>query len=85
MTVYNDDTNKPEVGKGLNKRAVVKLDGYWPSDKTTRQPIKDPEHIGVTNYVATLKRSTTKIGARFLDYIPLTGTCVFEVSNSVSC
>ena len=61
------------------------LDGYWPLDKTTRQPIKDPEHIGITNYVATLRRSTSKIGARFLDYIPLKGTCVFEVGDPAIC
>ena len=84
--MYSDDSEKPPVGLGLNKRAIVKLNGYWPTDKSTRQPIKDPEHVAMVSYVATLKKSTAKIGATFIDYIPVTGTCVFEVSvttNSV--
>ena len=78
--MYCDDSEKPPVGLGLNKRAIVKLNGYWPTDKSTRQPIKDPEHVAMVSYVATLKKSTAKIGATFIDYIPVTGTCVFEVS-----
>lgn len=81
VSVYNDDTDKPVVGEGLNKRAIVKLDGYWPANKTTRELITDPDQLAKINYVATLKRCTERIGAKFHDYIPLTGTCVFEVSE----
>ena len=79
VTVYPDDSVKPQVGVGLNKRAQVQLSGYWPICKTTRQPIKDPERLAQMDYVTKLKRSTSKIGAIFQDYIPDTGTCIFEV------
>lgn len=35
------------------------------------------------NYVEKLRRSTARIGATFHDYIPGTGSCVFEVSLRV--
>lgn len=79
VTVYPDDGIKPQVGVGLNKRAQVQLSGYWPICKTTRQPIKNPDRLAQMDYVTKLKRSTSKIGAIFQDYIPDTGTCIFEV------
>ena len=85
VTVYPDEGTciKPPVGQGLNKRARVRLAGYWPICKTTRKPIKDPERLAQMDYVAKLKRSTTKIDAKFVDYIVETGTCVFEVIRFV--
>ena len=71
---------KPPQGEGLNKRAVISLSGYWPVCKTTRQPIKDPQKLADLGYVEKLRSSTAKIGARFCDYHPETGTCVFEVT-----
>lgn len=40
ITIYPDDTCKPTVGTGLNKKAEVTLDATWPIDKSNRQPIK---------------------------------------------
>ncbi len=84
VTVYSDDCSidKPPVGMGLNKKARIRLDGYWPICKTNRVPIKDPDRLGEMDYVGKLRRSTEKIGARFIDYIPQNGTCIFEVSIS---
>lgn len=82
VTVYPDDIDKPPVGEGLNKHAQIRLDGYWPICKTTRQPIHDPERLAQMNYVGKLKKSTSKIGAVFVDYLPDTGTCIFRVSYS---
>ena len=79
IVVYLEDRGKPPEGEGLNKRAFVTLEGSWPFCKTTREPIKDPRRLERMKYVETLKRSTAKIGATFHDYIPETGTCIFEV------
>ena len=80
VSVYPKDAGKPPVGEGLNKRAVIRLDGYWPICKTTRQPIRDAKRLTQVNYVATLKKSTAKIDATYVDYLPETGSCIFRVS-----
>ena len=77
--MYPEDQAKPSVGEGLNRRAIVTLEGCWPVCKTTREYIRDPERIASTGYHDKLKRSTEKLGARFLDYSPETGSCSFEV------
>ena len=83
VQVYPDDDKKPPVGSGLNKRAIVHLEGNWPVDKTTREIVTDPDRISKMGYVNKLKRSTAKIGAAFIDYLPENGTCVFQVG--VAC
>ena len=79
VVVYPEDDAKPLIGEGLNKRAIVTLEGCWPVCKTTREHIKDPERIISTNYSEKLKKSTEKLGAKFLNYSPETGSCSFEV------
>ena len=79
VQVYPDDEDKPPVGKGLNKTAIVRLEKNWPVDKTTREMVTDPDRIEKMGYVNKLKRSTAKIGATFIDYFPESGTCVFQV------
>ena len=83
VAVYPDDVGKPPVGSGLNKVAIVRLEGNWPVDKTTREKVKDPVRIEKMGYVTKLKRSTAKIGATFKDYDPETGTCIFQVGVAV--
>ena len=79
-SVYPEGAVKPPQGEGLNKRAQIRLDGYWPICKTTRQPIRDPERVAKTNYVELLKKKVAQLGAVFVDYIPDTGSCIFRVS-----
>lgn len=80
ITIYPDDENKPPMGEGLNKRAQVTLDAVWPMDKTTRLPIKSPTQLRELAYQDRLERASAKIGAKFCDYLPETGSWVFEVS-----
>ena len=79
VAVYPDDRGKPPVGQGLNKKAIVKLERNWPVDKSTREVVQDLDRLERMGYAEKLRKSTTKIGATFLDYVPETGTCVFEV------
>jgi len=39
-----DNVDKPPPSSGLNVRVRVELDGCWPIDKATREPIKDESY-----------------------------------------
>ena len=85
ISIYPDDSDKPEVGQGLNRRAEVTLNGVWPTDKTTRLPIKSPERIKNMDWERTVETKTHNLpgGAKFLEYRPDDGAWVFSVSNEV--
>lgn len=82
ITIYPDDDDKPPVGEQLNKKAQVTLDCVWPVDKTTRSTICNLTRLNDMNYRDRLERASAKIGATFIDYLPETGSWVFEVSMS---
>ncbi|KAF9780056.1 nucleoporin autopeptidase-domain-containing protein [Thelephora terrestris] len=50
-----DNADKPPAGSGLNVRARVELDGCWPVDKATREPIKDESHPQMVKHLKRLK------------------------------
>lgn len=81
MVVYPDEMEgaKPEVGNGLNKPAIVSMERIWPTDKTTRELIKDEERLKKMDYAKQLRRWVTKIQGEFLDYQCEKGTCIFKV------
>ncbi|XP_030055686.1 nuclear pore complex protein Nup98-Nup96 isoform X2 [Microcaecilia unicolor] len=81
VIVYLDDSQKPPIGKGLNRRAEVTLDGVWPMDKTTRCLIKSPERLAEMSYESRLEAVSRKQGACFKDYRPETGSWVFKVAH----
>ncbi|XP_054715876.1 nuclear pore complex protein Nup98-Nup96-like [Uloborus diversus] len=81
INVYPNDKEKPSIGEGLNRKAVVILEGIWPTDKTTHSPIKDPERISSSGYAEKIASRTSRIGAKFIDYIPVTGSWIFEVDH----
>ena len=79
ITIYPDEDYKPVVGRGLNRRAQVTLDCVWPTDKTTNLPIKNTDKLLQMSYMDRLERASHRIGAKFIDYRPETGSWVFEV------
>ncbi|XP_078323949.1 nuclear pore complex protein Nup98-Nup96-like isoform X3 [Crassostrea virginica] len=81
VIVYPDDDNKPPEGEELNRKAEITLDCVWPTDKTTRSFIKDPERLKTLGYHEKMEEITARIGGRFLDYRPETGSWVFEVKH----
>ena len=50
-----DNVDKPPSGSGLNVRAKVELEGCWPVDKATREPIKDENHPLMVKHLKRLK------------------------------
>lgn len=81
VIIYQDDENKPPLGEGLNRKAIVTLDRIWPNDKTTKQPITNPDRIAATNFVTKLQRACAKLNTQFIDYRPDTGSWVFNVEH----
>ncbi|XP_053400747.1 nuclear pore complex protein Nup98-Nup96-like [Mercenaria mercenaria] len=81
VIVYPDDDNKPEVGEGLNKRAEITLDCVWPRDKSIGTPIKSPEKLKAMRWQDKIEENSLKVGAKFIDYRPETGSWVFEVKH----
>ena len=59
--------------------AEVTLDCVWPTDKATRQPVTNPERLVNMRWSQKIEQITIKMGARFLEYRPDTGSWVFEV------
>uniref|UniRef100_A0A8R1U0N8 Nuclear pore complex protein Nup98-Nup96 n=1 Tax=Onchocerca volvulus TaxID=6282 RepID=A0A8R1U0N8_ONCVO len=81
VIVYPDDNFKPPVGQELNRFAEVSLDRVWPRDKKTKEYITDPLRLEEMGYRAKLERASLKMGAKFKDYRPETGTWVFTVPH----
>jgi len=71
VIVYKDDAKKHELGKGLNKPAIVELLGIFPPRKST-----SPE-----KYKERVKQRTQDIGATFLDYSIDKGIWRFRVEH----
>ncbi|KAE8887321.1 hypothetical protein PF003_g28592 [Phytophthora fragariae] len=71
VIVYKDDEKKHELGKGLNKPAIVELLGIFPPRKSA-----SPE-----KYKERVKQRTQDIGATFLDYSTDKGIWRFRVEH----
>lgn len=57
------------------------MDRVWPNDKTTKQPITNPDRIAATNFVLKLQRACAKLNSQFVDYRSDTGSWVFNVDH----
>mgnify|MGYP002386223020 FL=1 len=77
IEVYPDGTEKPHVGKGLNKTAVVTLEKCWPKDPKTGKFIKEPSRR-VERFIKKLR---VRSGTKFVSYHVNTGQWSFEVDS----
>ncbi|POM70517.1 Nuclear pore complex protein, partial [Phytophthora palmivora] len=71
VIVYRDDEKKHELGKGLNKPAIVELQGIFPPRKSSSSD----------KYKDRVKQRTQDIGASFLDYSVEKGIWRFRVEH----
>ena len=53
----------------------------WPVDKTSQSSVKSPEKLVNLNYEEKLQKACLKLGARFVEYRPETGSWVFKVDH----
>jgi len=81
VIVYPDDGCKPPQGEGLNRKAQITLDKVWPVDKSNKSAIKSPERLHKMDYAEKLERASLRLGARFMEYRPETGSWVFKVDH----
>ena len=69
---------KAPLGTGLNVPARVSLEGCWPVDRATREPLRDESHPRVKQHINKLRN---KKETDFVSYDALTGTWTFEVQH----
>lgn len=81
INVYPDDSKKPPVGQGLNRKAQVTLDNVYPRRADTNTLIQDTQELLQMNFAEKLRKITVKKGAKFVDYRPETGSWVFKVDH----
>ena len=61
--MYPDDSTKPPLNYGLNRKAEITLDGVWPTDKSTREFIKSPQRLAAIRFDERLEKATQKMDA----------------------
>ena len=81
VIVYPDDLNKPQLGEGLNRSAQITLDNVWPFDKSSGDTIRSPDRLRNMSYEEKLEGASNRLGARFIEYRPETGSWVFKVCS----
>lgn len=81
VIIYPDESEKPPLGEGLNRRAIVTLDRVWPRDKSEKRPITDPERLAKMEYEWKLRRVCDKHNTKFIEYRPSSGSWVFRVEH----
>ncbi|KAF2479183.1 nuclear protein 96-domain-containing protein [Neohortaea acidophila] len=77
-TVYQDDQDKPAMGKALNVPSTIYLENSWPRSHGGRKPVTTKSGKEYEKHIARLKRVG---GTHFLNYDPATGVWSFKVDH----
>lgn len=77
--IYANLPNRPKRGEGINVRARITCFNCYPVDKSTRKPIKDPNHQLVKRHIERLKKNPN---SKFESYDADSGTYVFIVNHA---
>lgn len=80
LSLYSNANEKPLVGKGLNVKARVSCYNCYPLNKSTREPIKDPNHTLMKRHIERLKNTAN---THFEAFDPQTGTYSFTVDHAL--
>lgn len=85
VTIYPDETDRPNEGEELNCQAIISLIGVYPIDRSKCQhsgeEVTDPQRLLEMNYGNYLEEMTKKFQGHFLDYDVHTGTWSFRVEH----
>ena len=77
-TVYQEDSDKPAVGKALNVPSTIFLDNSWPRSHGGKKPVNAKSGREYDKHIARLKRVS---GTHFLSYNSDTGVWSFRVDH----
>ncbi len=77
-TVYQDDADKPSMGKSLNVPSTIYLEQSWPRAHGGQRAINAKSGKAYDKHVARLKRVN---GTHFVNYDPDTGVWSFKVDH----
>lgn len=80
VVVYADDTNKPPLGQGLNKPAVITLEHVCKVDRRGNKLV-DPTNPRVIRHRQQLQKSIESKDGKHLSYDPASGVWVFQVPH----
>ncbi|KAK5173971.1 uncharacterized protein LTR77_001050 [Saxophila tyrrhenica] len=77
-TVYEDDANKPSMGKALNVPSTIHLEQSWPRSNGGQKALNAKSGRAYDKHIARLKRVN---GTHFVNYNPDTGIWTFTVDH----
>jgi hypothetical protein len=77
IQVYPDQTTKPRIGEGFNRKSILKLFNCYPMDK---QGLRIADEKSMRSFQSKLQRKTEEFGD-YISYEPSSGTWSFQVDH----
>ena len=77
VALYPEEADRPAIGQGLNKLALITLKNIFCINKTTQE--KEKEQVALQKFEERLVKSNVKTEAEFVSYDSDRGTWVFKV------